>query len=266
MRRQGFSLVELVVSLALFGGFAGALYATLTGMHRMYRRLTVQTELQVTLRGAAEILAQELRGLDTADSAGSDLLDPGDAWVIHRAMRSVYAACAPPLTGALVLDTSWAGLRPLDPEQDSVLVLAGATRWLHADVVSAISGNDCPGGGPSLRLTLRPPLAGADSVVAGSPVRAFEVVEWRAYRDAAGDTWLGQRRHQKRLGWSTFQPVTGPLRQPGLAFSYHGADGAPADPTGPGVARITVTIVATSLDRRTVDSVVTHVALRNSRH
>lgn len=276
--RRGFTLAELVVALVLFGVFAGAVARLLVHLQHQYQRQVQQWELQATLRTATGLLVQELRELDATDPAGSDLLEPGDSSITYRAMRGMYATCRSSDGLTLYLDTTVIGLRGVEAEYDSVLILAlpsaaaGEDRWSHADVTGVSGGTDCPGGRPSLRVDTRTALAPAESVFAGSPVRVFEIAQWRAYRDATGDWWLGERRYQKSSGWNVFQPVAGPLEPRGLRFTYYGNDGSVAEPQGPGVSRIEVTIVGRSPEavrlsagvRYLVDSLVAGVALRNN--
>ncbi|HEX9581397.1 MAG TPA: prepilin-type N-terminal cleavage/methylation domain-containing protein [Gemmatimonadales bacterium] len=250
--RRGFTLAELAVALSLFGVFAGAVVRLLVTFQRQYVRQAERAELQTTLRMAAGLLVQDLRELDATDPAGSDLLEAGDSSITYKAMRGLYITCVTSRAPAIYLDTVFMGLRGVDAEYDSVLVFAGSAapppnddRWIHGDVASVSRGSDCPGARPSVRLGLE--LAAAvESLPAGSPVRLFEIVQWRAYRDAAGDTWLGQRRRQKASGWSAIQPVAGPLEPRGLRFAYYPGDIAPAELEGPGVSGLGVTIVGRS--------------------
>ncbi len=65
-------------------------------------------------------------------------------------------------------------------------------------------------------------------VAPGAPVRLFETVEYRTYRDGEGLWWLGVRT-VGAAGWSTISPVAGPLRgERGLRLQAWDGAGAPA--------------------------------------
>ena len=168
----------------------------------------------------------------------------------------------------------------LDPDRDGILIFAEAGTsdpgfWVHADLVGAPSpGNECPDGARSLSVAVnrvRPPGALMGAVRAGAPLRGYEVVTLRAYRDGSGDWWLGQRSYNKKSGWSRTQPVLGPLSDAGFRLEFYAAEGGAA--TRPeDIARIEVMVVGRTgaavgrpgqLRRRLVDTVVTQAALRN---
>ncbi|HXV86537.1 MAG TPA: hypothetical protein VD793_07550, partial [Gemmatimonadales bacterium] len=199
--------------------------------------------------------------------------------ITYKVMRNLYFVCAHATGNTVYVDTAVIGLRPLSTDLDSVLIFADSVsntsrddRWIHANVTGVASGNNC-GGLPSLRLTVSANIDVLDSVVAGSPVRAFEVVEARSYSDASGDLWLGGRRWSKSGGWSSLQPLIGPLDGRGLRFAFFDQFGnATTDRTQ--VARIAITVIGRTTQPvqlsgggigYVVDSMVTQVALRNNR-
>ncbi|MBI2073200.1 MAG: prepilin-type N-terminal cleavage/methylation domain-containing protein [Gemmatimonadetes bacterium] len=280
LSRRGFTLTELLVALALGGIVATAIGRVLIHTHRLAQRLAQRIELNHNLRSAVAILPVDLRELDATDPAGSDIIDMTVSSLRYKAMRGFYMTCLPASGSRVSLDTAAMGSRPLDPEYDSLLIfsdgqtlLAGDDRWVHVDLTAATLGRNCPGGAPSLDATIRPGLAGPDSVLAGSPVRSFEVTQVRRYADAAGVTWVGARRFSKVTGWTALQPVAGPLGPGGLRFTYFAREGAPTrDPAR--VARIGIMVTGrTSLPvwlgsgkpRYLADSLATQVALRNNR-
>jgi prepilin-type N-terminal cleavage/methylation domain-containing protein len=286
--RGGFTLVELLVALVLFGIVSTAIYQLLVNNQRLYRQQTQRIELDDNVRSAVAILPPELRELDAADPLGSDIIEMTDSSVAYKAMRSMRWICATLQTGGqLFMDTTLIGLRAFDASYDSVLIFADSQttltsddHWYHADVTSTpAAATDC-NGAPSVRINYalnatygRSGVVAGDSVVRGSPVRAFEVVRVMRYLDASGVSWMGMQRHNKSSGWSTLQPVVGPLQPGGLTFTYYAADGSvTANPAL--VASIGITVIGrTSQMVRVaagsmgylVDTLVTQVALRNSR-
>lgn len=281
MTRRGFTLIELLVGLVLTGIVSAAIYQLLVNNQRVYREQTQRIELNDNLRSAVAILPAELRELSTIDAAGSDIIAMNDSTLRFKAMRSFYTVCSPLATGSTIsLNPMIGGLRPLDASRDSILIFADGNsadarddRWIRANVLSVSSGTNC-GGGPSVDVTVGGVTLGVlDSVVRGSPVRGFEVVEFLVYRDAYGARWLGLRQYSKGGIPATPQPLLGPLEPGGLRFTYFNAAGNPTtDPRQ--VVRIGITVIGRTQQQvrrgggRTgylVDTLSTQVALRNSR-
>lgn len=278
--RRGFSLVEALVALVLFGVVATMLYRTLVGGQRQHRAHVQSVAVSESNRAAMAILAGELRELSAGEG---DILAMGSTSITFKSMRAFSIQCVPPDTAArrLVLDGSLiSGLRPIDSPDDSVLVFAEgdpATRlddgWFSAGATSATPGTECPGGRPSIGVTLSgvtaPQLA---DVQAGAPVRTFRPAQVIVYQGAGRDWWLGQRLFQPSTGsWSIVQPVLGPLSSPGLTLTYLNGAGAPADSAG-GVARIGLRVRSRSPERvhrgggatYLLQDVATQVAVRNN--
>jgi prepilin-type N-terminal cleavage/methylation domain-containing protein len=276
--RRGYTLIELLVALAAGGVVATAIARVLVHTQRVAQDLAQRMELSQTLRSTLAILPVDLRGLDTSDPAGSDLIQLSDSSLTYKAMRGFYLTCLAASGGRVSLDTAMLGSRPLDPEFDSLLILSegllpGRDRWVHLDLRSVTPGRNCPGGRPSWDAGVSPAVLNPDSVPPGSPIRSFEVTEVRRYVDGAGMTWVGARRYSKVTRWNAIQPVAGPLVPSGLRFTYLARDGTPTGDPGR-VTRIALMIAARSpvavwlrgkAPRYLVDSLATQVALRNGR-
>jgi prepilin-type N-terminal cleavage/methylation domain-containing protein len=276
--RRGYTLIELLVALAAGGVVATAIARVLVHTQRVAQHLAQRMELNQTLRATLAILPMDLRGLDASDPAGSDLIQLSDSALTYKATRGFYVTCLPASGGTVSLDTAMLGLRPLDPEFDSLVILSGGLlpdrdRWVHLDLRSVSSGRNCPGGRPSLDVAVSPAVLNPDSMPRGSPIRSFEVTEVRRYVDGAGMTWVGARRYSKVTRWNAIQPVAGPLVPSGLRFTYLARDGTPTGDPGR-VTRIALMIAARSpvavwlrgkAPRYLVDSLATQVALRNGR-
>ncbi len=288
LTKRGFTIVELLIALALMGIVSTAIYTLLVNNQRLYRQQTQSIAVNDNLRSAVAILTTELRELDAADPLGSDITEMTDSSITYRAMRGLRWICAGPATGnTLFLDTTRIGLRSLDASYDSLLIFAdfdstltSDDRWYHADLAaSPANATDC-GGRPSRRVMIglslpggRTSLVAQDGIIVGSPVRAFEMARVMRYLDASGATWLGMQRRNKSSGWTNLQPVVGPLQDRGLRFTYYAADGS-VTANRSQVARIGISVIGRTSDRvrlgtggmgYLIDSLVTQVALRNNR-
>ncbi|MDH3291913.1 MAG: prepilin-type N-terminal cleavage/methylation domain-containing protein [Gemmatimonadota bacterium] len=285
MNRRGFSLIELLVGMVLVSAVGLSIYQLLSTNQRLYRQQSERVDLNSTLRGAVSILPSELREANARDSMESDLAAISSTAISYKAMRSLGVLCLPPVsaagTGTITLWRSMIyGIRGIDPTRDSIMVFAErdpGTRtdnyWIHANVVTATPGTLCPAAAPSLTLALNNvyPSGGLAHALAGAPIRTFEMMQVLTYTDGLGDDWLGARQYVKGTGWTTTQPVIGPLESGGLQFTYFDSLGV-ATTTPTEVARIGVTVAGMtqgvvrrgSSMARLVDTLATHVALRNN--
>ncbi|MGD2136174.1 MAG: prepilin-type N-terminal cleavage/methylation domain-containing protein [Gemmatimonadales bacterium] len=288
MNRRGFTLVELLVSLVLVGIVAASIYQLLLNNQRIYLQQTERVDLNATIRAAVAILPSELREASATDTMESDILALSASSITFKAMRNLYVLCQTPSSGgtngdivAWAADAATFGLRDVDADRDSMVVFAEAdpsTRsdnyWLHANVRGVTYGTACPGGAASatIRLSGISPSGALDDVVAGAPARGYQVIQVLTYTDARGDLWLGRREHTK-TGWSTTQPLLGPLAASGLQFTYYDENGVvtttPAD-----LARVEIMVIGSTTravrasdgtTRYVVDTLTTQVALRNNR-
>lgn len=275
--RDGFTLIELLIGLLLFSILGTAIYQLLVSNQRLYREQTERVAVNQTVRAASAILPGEIRELNANDPAASDIMAMSATQLTYKAMRNLYLLCQAPLVGTLqlVLDGRRTfGLRPMDAGLDSILVFAegdSTTRtddqWLHGDLTFVAGGNACPGGQPSVTVTVGGLSALQLGMVQdGAPVRSFEVVRMQLY-PSGGEYWLGGQRYQKSGGWGQMYEVAGPLTQTGLALTYLDTLGnVTAVPTD--VARIAITVTGTSdapvRGAYLQQDIVTSVALRNN--
>ena len=271
--RQGFSLVEVLVALALTGLVSATVLRVVWDHQRLYRRQLGRVELQQTLRAVAGIVSAELRELEPAEAAGGDLLETDSTTVSYQAMRSLYLTCEPPDTTRRRVKLRWVGgVRGLDASQDRVLLYAERDSttptddgWIAADLLRTSVVTGCGGAG-GLTATLAG-VTGAElaGVAEGAPVRGYEAVQLTTYRDARGEQWLGLRQRRKLDGaWIDLQPVAGPLAGRGFALSYLTAAGALAR-TPAEVASIRMTVIVRLPELGAPpESVTTQVALRNT--
>jgi hypothetical protein len=108
------------------------------------------------------------------------------------------------------------------------------------------------------------------AVSEGAPVHAYVAERLAAYRDAAGDWWLGLQQQSGSGVWPAIQPVTGPLAPAGLQFTFYDTVGNVTSRTDE-VGRIEVALRARTerllwMARQFgTASIVLQVALRNNR-
>jgi len=285
VRARGFTLLEVIVALALLAVVTSGLWRALDVSRQAYLAQAQRVELLRTLWATAIILPAELRELDPRDS---DITAMSETSITLRATRQLAFVCAPPRVpdyGALavtVRQRPFFGMRRSFSAGDSALLFFEgdpATRsddaWIRGEVVSA-AGEDCPDSDqprPGYRLTLR--LAQVDGgppdtrgVTRGAPVRGFATVAYTLYRSPSDTQWyLGQQIQN-----ATPQPLIGPLIGPtGVTFAYFDSAGAPTT-SAARVAEIEVRVrgrtalpipVSRSRSVHEIDSLVARISLRN---
>ena len=278
---RGFTLAELLVALVVASVVLAGVCSALLWAQRFYHAQAQVLEIQQNVRVVAEVLSDEIRGLDAVDG---DIIAMSDTAITFKAPRVFGATCLAPdvARGWLVVRNSLtSGLRAMDPARDSVLVFrdgdparSSDDRWLRGSL-AATGSAACADGAAGSRLTLGGVAGGLpqlDSVGPGSPVRAFEVVRYRLYDDGGGSWWLGTQSFTGGA-WSVTSPIAGPLRpRDGLALAYAGAAGeAVSSPSAVRLVRVVVrgrsSAPIRSLGRTAAayqDSAAVAVFLRNS--
>jgi prepilin-type N-terminal cleavage/methylation domain-containing protein len=272
---RGFTLIEVAVSLVLAGVIGLAAYRLISATGRFFENHSFRIATSDHLRMAVSILVGELRELD---SRGGDLVDISQSSVTYRAWRSIAFVCDRPTPGEVSLTVSeepFLGLRRIERGRDSLLIFSEGVSWLPDDdvwlsaaVTATSRGAACESGAPGVRLTLSGPVSGDLSRVPhGAPVRAYQLTRLRGYPDGDGTIWLGLSEWREGSGWSTMQPIVGPLAGRGFRLRYLDELGqATTDPTA--VALIETTVVAAYPLRplgagSAGDSLVVLVSLRN---
>ncbi len=279
LRNRGFTLVEMVVVLALMGIVMGALYQSIVATQRTTSAQFQRIDVQQTTRAAAMYVSNMLRELDAADD---DILLSQATSLRFRAMRWTGVLCTVPVENAgevqfTVRRQLLFGIRGPDAALDSILLwlddpLNGTDdTWLYGGLQSSVAGVcDDLSAGTTLRVVIS---AGGDNDTAedfvklGAPVRGFQIEEISLYQ-VGTEYWLGRRTANRAGVWEVVRPLVGPLMDNGLAFSYFDINGAPAALTTQ-IASIGVTVRGRSARQVSgrgflEDSIVTRVALRNN--
>jgi prepilin-type N-terminal cleavage/methylation domain-containing protein len=276
-RRHGFTLVEIIVALALMLIVTGAIYRLLNVTQRLSQAQAAQLNLQSNLRTAALVAVNELRGLSTVSGgspAQNDILSLTSGGLTYRAGRGTGFLCQAVAAGQLrIARSSFFGYRDPQPTRDTAyLFLEGSPdtetddSWVPLVITDVTTGSACPGAlGPAITITALPP-AGSLDAPAGTPVRIYEVMELKLYQSDR-QWWLGARSVS---GGEAIQPLAGPLAgSDGFRLEYlDGSGGGTTDPMA--VASIQITVRGRSDDTRLTgnadaaeDTLTTQVALRN---
>lgn len=283
LTRAGFTLHELLVSLAVFGLLSALAVALLRQTQTLYRAQAEGIEARRNLQVAAAFLPAELRELDATEG---DLVAIARTAVTLRATRQLAVLCRTPRlddwpapVSLTIAVTLFSALRDFAPATDSIWVFAERNPgtsdddgWIRGSI-SAPLPDTCPDGRPARRLsaTLFPGpgqtmLRG--TIQSGAPIRGFETLTYRLYRSSEDNRWyVGMKTA------SDLQPVLGPVTGDGLDLAY--VDSAGALVTDPGTVRlIEVRVRAPTAkpvrlaDGRLatpLDSLVAAVSLRNNR-
>jgi prepilin-type N-terminal cleavage/methylation domain-containing protein len=232
--RRGFTLVELMVALALALIVSAAAQRLLLTTQRLSRIQAARIAMQSNARTSAFVITSELRelgGLETGSADQNDILSLSSSGLTYRAMRGVGFLCEAPAGGQIrIARAGFSGLRDPEPARDGgYLFLEGDPstdaddRWIQIPITAVSTTSACAGTGQPA-ITISSPnsavLAGAPP---GTPLRIYEVMELRLYQS---DTrwWLGAR---SMSAGETIQPVSGPFAgAAGLHFDYLNQAGA----------------------------------------
>ena len=236
--RRGFTLIEMMISLAIAGIVLSAAYKLLVANQRFYRSQSVIADVESNVRESALILAGELREVSPV---GGDLQQMTDTAITINAMRALGIVCVVPdfLLGRVVIkDATTFKYRAIDATRDSVFIfregVANTTTddtWLRGKV-SGTTAQNCTDGTAGTRVAMTAlsasmPFSVLSGATIGAPVRTFETVNYRLYQDATGTWYLGVRTWVSGA-WTNTSAVAGPMRpNDGVHFDYYDAAGLP---------------------------------------
>ncbi len=274
--RGGVTIIELMVYVVVAGILMAGVYKLLIGQSRAYAKQRELMDVHETIRGAAALLAWEIR---QASAAGGDIYAIGANSITLRSVQGSGIVCTLHATLPRLGIRGEPGDMAATADDSALIFVAGAPGPTD-DVWNALSltavntpaalgvggcawtASGTPDVAVEIGVTVPSDTAG---LAVGAPFRAFRRVEYAIYWED-GRWWLGR----KVGAAAAYEMVTGPLLSPmsgGLVLSYSDSTGAAtADPTL--VAMVSFVIRAESY-RRTpgssnyqADSVVTRVALR----
>jgi prepilin-type N-terminal cleavage/methylation domain-containing protein len=280
MRRQGFSLVEMLVAIVIFGLVAASLNKVFAAQQRLAVTQVEQASLQSNVRSGSTIIASELWELASDAAGGSDIIAFDGGGLTYRAMRALGLACQVSRTETRIRTSPLYQYRDIVPGQDGLLLwvegdpdISSDDRWLQLSITAVAGGSNC-GGAPAIALTTSPidtlttPLS---YVVTDAPIRTYETMELRTVMQGA-QYWLGARSVSG--GETTVTPVAGPVLATGVRFAYLDSLGAVTTVAGQirsirislyGESERAVRNVGSPTGLRPIqDSLITTVTLRNS--
>jgi len=238
-RRQGFTLVELMIVAALSAVVMGAIYQTLIVQQKSNRQINAEAATQQTLRASMQFLQGQLRELGATTG---DVEAAAPESVTFRAMRKMGIVCGKP------------GGRNIDVFTMGDTLIVGDSVLFFADLGDKAGGDDTirigritasnsggavctrPTGLPwdslsmgMTRLTVTLLSGSFADVSVGDVVRTFEKTTYGIF-SKGGSYVLGRRGG---AATDTVVKVIGPLASPasgGLRFQYF--DTASALPSG----------------------------------
>ena len=272
--RRGFTLVEIMVALAVTLIVTGAIYNLLLNTLRLTRTQSARVALQSSVRAGALIVANELGELNAitgGSTSQNDVLAFGAHAVTYRAMRGIGFICQSAGPGVIRLArSSFSGHRDPQAGRDEALVFvpgdsatSSEDTWVAVKIAVVATTLACPGGGePGITLTLATspsPLL----LEEGTPVRLAEPMELRLYESGA-TWWLGAR--SVNTG-EAIQPLVGPLAPQGFELEYLDHLGGPTtDRTSIRSIRVKIRAIEAAADATRPpleEELTTQVALRN---
>ena len=226
---RGFSLVELLVSMALLGVVAGSVTTAALSAVRTADRSRERARQESMLREVAAVVEREVGDVSPALDVGGFAAES----LTYRAGRGSGVTCGVEGGAVVLRDAAYRAWRLPDPARDSLLVFltgdsrSGPAAWVATPLLAAPARGRCLDGAPGLRLSVVPALV-ARASAGDFPVRVFEWMRLRLY-ESGGSWWVGAR--SLRPG-DVIQPIAGPFAVRGLLLNWLDGAGqtvAPAD-------------------------------------
>lgn len=301
--RPGFTLIELIVAIAVLSVVGGAIHEGLRRQQVVFRSIALMIGARSDVRDAGEVLATDILSASPIDT----LPVTSDSAVEFSSTIGVTISCdsAPGYTLAIPPERLASGLQLTSllatPDSNDLVLIynhdsaatAGQARWERHTIASVSSrgaSTACPsstgftsaGDGAAATFVIALRSAANGGIPRGAPVRIVRRGRYSLYRSSDSRWYLGQRRCDP-LGPSScrpIQPVSGPYAgyssagQSGVSFEYFDAAGTALTPwdAGSRVARIGVVVrgrsqvlprFGRSATGNYADSSAASVALRN---
>lgn len=226
MTRRGFSLLEVMIALALTGVVGVLTWSILLTASFRLRDRSERMGMEHALRVADVATRAALEPLGRDSTAGADLAFLGPDGFIARAVRGSGVLCAagPATLTVRAAPDWWHALRAPVAGRDSLLIgtIEEPARWVAVTLANAPTSGACPDGMPALVLGAVLMPTDLAAIGPGSPLRVFEQMELRAY-PSSGAAWLGLR---SMSSGGSIQPLAGPFAGAGMTLNFFSRSGA----------------------------------------
>ncbi len=292
--RRGFTLTELIVTLALLGVIGTVVSRMMMDQQRYYKQTSEKLAIRREIRTALSTIPADLRGLS---SVGGDITYFDNKQLIFRTTFGTAIICAKPNATTLDLPptnmarTALAAWYTPPAVGDTIFAFrtdsmgAGGDSWT-AHRITAVTQDAayCPAspytdavldvGKSRWRLTVTPAVA--DSVKVGAPIRLVRSAKYELVSSNTGKYYIGRAEYTAGA-WGTSTPFAGPFTAPpsanvpgGLQFTVLDSTGAVIAPNGNArsISRIDVQLRGQGVSsagsaKAPKDSLVFRIALRN---
>jgi prepilin-type N-terminal cleavage/methylation domain-containing protein len=282
LKRRGFTLTELLVSIAIASVLMAAVTVTLSRQQRFYSRIGEVLEVKSGLRDAADVLASDIRGAAVA-GYGVPLTSDSALELYSTIGSSIACTAASPVFGlppALLVNGNTLTSFVAPPDTGDLVELYTApsanldsAKWETRRIASFQNRSittACPSStGFTTTSDASSGVSAYQLVITGSPVvgarkgalvRFVRRARYSIYKSSDNLWYLGYRRCGVVAPYtcSTIQPVSGPYRpysaagQSGLSFRFYDTSGAELLPGATGFALARVDIVIRGQSSRNV--------------
>lgn len=234
-RQSGFTLIEVIISLALLTLIGGAIASSVAIQWRSHDAVSDGEHARQALRDAGSLLLAELRSL--SPSAG-DLASATDTALEVRATLGASVICSvtvtrdrvaiPPRHPSSGVPLTW--WRDAAIVGDSIELIN--SRGALPDTVSrhelvGIGSGTCPmssgftatAGDAAAGIEMRVSPALPPGVITGAPMRIVRGTRYSLYRSPADNSWYLGIKEMVGGAWSIVQPVAGPFLPAAAAAS-----------------------------------------------
>ena len=272
--RAGFTIAEMLVYMVISSVVLASTYRVMTRQGRGYAQQIASTDADESARGAAGLLAWEIRQSGVAND-GLQVL--GAHSIALRSVQGVGVVCAKHATLPRYGIWKQGGEIQATPDDSALVYVAAVQKWrkLRIAAVGTPTGFDVPScewaGGRTPDLVVEVTVTSASDtsgIAAGSLLRSFRKVKYSEYTDQ-GRWWLGRKVGNA----SSWEKLTGPLLDSasnGLTFTYQTSSGATTtNPSSVAVVQLAVRTESNKKYRKNggdpayrQDSVTTKVSLR----
>jgi hypothetical protein len=274
LKRPGFTVAELLISVAFAGVIMAATTVTLVREERFYSRAGEVLDVKAGLRDASDVLTSDIRGAAVA-SYGVPLMSDSALELYTTIGSSVACTAASPTFGlppAILANGNTLTSFVATPDTGDLAEIFTApsgnldsAKWETRRIASFASrgvATSCPAStGFTSAADAALSTSGYQLVIAGNPVSAAKKgafvrfirrARYSIYKSSDNFWYLGYRRCAVVAPYTcaSIQPVSGPYRpysasgQSGLSFRYYDTSGVELLPASTGfeLARVDIVI------------------------